>query len=66
MSDPIVINEALELKPGSIYAIKSEQRLSRDEYSSLMDQFEKLRDRLGVEFIILDGSLHIVREVEQP
>ena len=67
MSEPVtILTAALELKPGSVYALESDGRLIREDYAAITNQLKDVRERLGIEFVLLSGGLHIVREEVDP
>lgn len=49
-----------EFERGKVYALRSRVRISQTNLSNLQQWTERIRKRLGIEFIILDPDFEVV------
>ena len=56
----IGISTAYELRPGAVYALKSDRLLSMDQRNMLRTIIDRELDGTGIKFVILEPPLSIV------
>jgi len=60
MMEDLIFNEAVELKPGCIYALETEFFLTRKQRAMIEDNLKKWTDKYGIRFILFEGGFQLV------